>query len=238
VFTLSEQRRAIKYMLDERAPADAFAAYYALHHDPARTVLFLHHSPTQQLDGFLVRAQTGLDLFRPVVSLRAHNEPAARELFRAGLTPQRPYYLVAPVRLASVIHHALNMSDVETLCTYRLDPARFTPDINVLVVANPAPDGTPRYEISRDGVAQAVAGINWQSPHFAEVYVHTQPAARGRGWGKSVVAALVNDLLQRGRLPVYVVNEQNTASVSLAASIGFVDTGARELAGQAVLGNG
>jgi ribosomal protein S18 acetylase RimI-like enzyme len=220
--------------LDERAPADAFSVYYALHHDPARTILFLHYTPSQHADGFLVRAQTGLDLFRPVVSLRAQTETAARDLLKAGLIPQRPYYLVAPIRLAEVVHQALNLTDAETLCTYRLDPARFTPEINVLVVANPAPDGTPRYEISRDGVAQAVAGVNWQSPNFAEVYVHTQPAARGRGWGKSVVAALVNDLLQKGRQPVYVVNEQNTASINLAISLGFVDTGARELAGQAV----
>jgi predicted GNAT family acetyltransferase len=65
--------------------------------------------------------------------------------------------------------------------------------------------------------------------------VFTESAARDRGWGKSVVSALVSELLKSGRMPLYVVNEQNTASINLATSIGFVDTGTREYAGQVVL---
>jgi len=235
VTTIADQRQILRRLLDERSPVDAFTAYYALHHDPKRTSIFLHYDERRQPDGFLVRAQTGLDLFRPVVVMRALNDGAALELFRAGLSPNRPYYLVAPMALAQAVNRHLTMSDAENLCVYQLDPARFIPQINVLVVSNPAPDGAPRFEIAANGSAQAAAGINWRSPRFAEVYVYTEPAARMRGWGKAVITALVSELLKNSVRPLYVVNEQNTASINLAASVGFVDTHAREYAGQAVL---
>jgi len=132
----------------------------------------------------------------------------------------------------------MDMTDPEGIQTLMYQwprPAGFDPEINVLVVSNPAPDGTPRFQINANDTPQAVAGVNWQSPGFAEVYVFTESAARGRGWGNSVVSALVSELLKSGRMPLYVVNEQNTASINLATSIGFVDTGAREYAGQVVL---
>lgn len=232
--SIAEQRADVRPLLNEFSAADAFTAYYALHHDPRRTTLFLHRHSTAKLDGFLVRAQTGLDLFRPVVALRAASEQAAADLLCAGLVPGRPYYLVAPLTLGAVINRTIVMSDAEVLCVYQLDPARFDPQINVLVVSGRAPDGSPRFEIHAHGKPHAVAGVNWQSPRFAEVYVFTEPAARGKGWGKAVVSALAGELLKAGRTPLYVVNEQNSVSINLAASVGFVDTGAREYAGQAV----
>ena len=75
---------------------------------------------------------------------------------------------------------------------------------------------------------------NWQSPRFAELYVYTDPAVRGRGWGKSVVHALVGMILKTGRTPLYVVSENNEYSIRLAAAVGFVDTGHREYVGQAL----
>ena len=233
--TLEEQRVAIRRLLDESSVADAHTTYYALHHDPKRTSLFLHYNSQHQIDGFLVRAQTGLDLFRPVVVVRAENDSAALDLFKTGLLTNRPYYLVAPMPLRDLINHTLTVSDSETLCVYQLDLAHFEPPINILVTPHPAPDGLPRYEISANGSVQAAAGINWQSPHFAELYVYTEPTARRRGWGKAVVAALSSDLLKSGRTPLYVVNEQNTASINLATSAGFVDTGVREYTGQIAL---
>ncbi len=221
-------------MLDEHSVAEAHTAYYALHHDPKRTTIFLHQNNRQQPDGFLVRAQTGIDLFRPVVVIRAANEQVAGDLFHIGLLPKRPYYLVAPVQLRNIIQQTLAVSDTELLCVYRLDPARFEPPLNVLVVSRPAPDGSPRYEISAGNSVQASAGLNWQSPHFAEIYVYTEPAARRRGWGKAVVAALCSELLKKRCLPLYVVNEQNLASINLATAVGFVDTGVREYTGQVV----
>lgn len=232
---IASQRALIGALLDPNSPADAFTSYYALHHDPKRTTIFMHQDTRQRVDGFLVRAQTGLDLFRPVVVVRANSDQTATDLFRTGLTPNRPYYLVAPVALQDLISDSLAMTDTEVLRVYVLDPARFVPQINVLVVSNPTAEGMPRYEVTQQGTVYAAAGVNWRSPRFAEIYVYTEPVARGRGWGKSVVMALASDLLQRGLRPLYVVNENNTASISLATSVGFADTGAREFSGQAVL---
>jgi ribosomal protein S18 acetylase RimI-like enzyme len=235
VTALASQRALIGTLLDSNSPADAFTAYYALHHDPKRTAIFLHHNSHQHVDGFLVRAQTGLDLFRPVVVMRAQSPEASVELFRSGLTHHRPYYLVAPIAIQPYITGSLTVSDAEILRVFMLDVTRFEPQVNVMVVANPTADGNPRYEVSQNGIVYAAAGLNWQSPRFAEIYVYTEPAARGRGWGKAVVMALANDLLKRGLRPLYVVNEHNTASISLATSAGFIDTNAREFSGQVVL---
>jgi len=232
---LSSEQSEARRLLDDRSPADAFAAYYALHHDPNRTTLFIHRNRDGQPDGFLVRAQTGMDLFRPVVAVRAASDEAARDLFRTGLVANRPYYLVAPFSLAQAVNRTLTITDPEVLGLYRLDPAKFDPELNILVVSNPAPDGSPRFEISSNGAVHAAAGVNWRSPYFAEVYVYTEPAARGRGWGKSVTSALVAALLKSRLTPLYVVNERNTASIKLAESVGFVDTGQREYAGQVLL---
>ncbi|MDP7544523.1 MAG: hypothetical protein QGG31_02010, partial [Anaerolineales bacterium] len=81
---------------------DAIATYYALHHDPARTRLFLHHDAAGHADGFLVRAQTGMDLFTPTVIARAPSEQAAATLFQSGLIAGRPYFLLLPPELEAV----------------------------------------------------------------------------------------------------------------------------------------
>ncbi len=74
----------------------------------------------------------------------------------------------------------------------------------------------------------ASASLNWQSPYFAEIAVSTRPQYRRQGWGRSVVAALSGHLMEAGRVPLYVVSEENTASANLAESVGFTDTGVRE----------
>lgn len=233
--TLADERRQIRSLLDDRSPADAFTAYYALYHDPKRTQIFTHVKAGTRIDGFLVRAQTGLALFQPVVVLRANDEEVAGDLLRQGLIPARPYYLVAPLALGPLVNRILLASDAEVLCVYCLDPGQFTPAVNVLVVANPTPDGLPRFEISQAGAVMAAAGVNWRSPHFAEVYVYTKSEARGRGWGKAVVSAVCAELVKNKLRPLYVVHEQNSASINLATEVGFIDTGAREYAAQVTL---
>jgi predicted GNAT family acetyltransferase len=50
-----------------------------------------------------------------------------------------------------------------------------------------------------------------------------------------VVAALCGYLIDAGRTPLYVVAEDNTASIQLAESVGFSDTGTRDVMLQAAL---
>jgi len=231
-------RAALRPLLDEHSPADALAGYYAFHHPRDRTELFLRHDAARRAEGFLVRARTGLDLFRPLVTFRAFSEPVAAALFREGLPPARPVYLTVPEAFAPWANKYLSVTEAELHRLYRFNPARYQPEINILVVTSAGADGLPRCEIRSGDKVGAVAGVNWQSPNFAEVFVYTDPAARGRGWGKSVVSALVRKLLDTGRAPLYVAAESNAASLRLAETVGFDDTGVREYVGQAVLMDG
>jgi RimJ/RimL family protein N-acetyltransferase len=228
-------RPVIRPLLDDRSSADALAAYYAFYHPADHTQIFVtpQSGPAR---GFLLRARTGMDLFRPLVTGRLPDEAGARELFERGLQPGRPVYLTLPQDEARWANKYLQMSETELHRIYRFAPERLEAEINVMVVTSTGPDGLPHCEIRTTDRAGAVAGINWQSPRFAEVYVYTDPAVRGRGWGKAVVRALAALILKSGRLPLYVVAESNEYSIRLAEAVGFEDSGQREFVGQAIRG--
>ncbi len=230
-------RAVVRPLLDERSPADALASYYAFHHPANRTELFVEHEggrPGGPAAGFLVRARTGIDLFRPLVTFRARHEADARALFESGLVPGRPVYLTVPETHALWANKHLTVTDAELHRVYRFNPENYVKQFNVLIITGTGADGLPRCEIRAGDRAGAVAGINWQSPNYAEIYVYTEPAVRGRGWGKAVVRALVERVLQGGRVPLYVVAESNDYSVRLAEAVGFEDTGLREYIGHAI----
>lgn len=227
-------RASIRALLDEHSPMDALANYYTLHAAPERTHVCVHANEAGQVDGFLVRARTGMDLFRPLVTLRAPTSIAVETLIREGLVVNQPIYLTVPESLAVPVNKSLSVVDAEIHHIYRMDAARHKPLINVLLTTGDDASGGPRCEIRSNGQVGAVAGVNWQSPRFAEIYVYTDPAVRGRGWGKAVVSTLAGRLLEAGRSPLYVVAESNDYSIRLAEAVGFVDTGFREYVGHAV----
>lgn len=231
---LDPHRASLRALLNEDSVGDALASYYALHHPPDRAEVVVHPLNDRQADGFLVRARTGLDLFRPLVTFRAPSEAVAVALFQEGLQPGRPVYLTVPDSLALWANKHLVVSEAALHRVYRFNANKFEPMLNVLATMGAGPDGTPRCEIRSGGEVKAVAGVNWQSPRFAEVYVYTDPVVRGRGWGRSVVSAVAHQLVKTGRLPLYVVAEANDASIRVAEAIGFEDTGLREYVGQAI----
>jgi ribosomal protein S18 acetylase RimI-like enzyme len=233
-----EVRASLRALLDAHSPADALAVYYALHHPPDRVTLVTESGPEGRLAGFLVRARTGLDLFRPLVTLRAQSETVAAALLREGLPAAQPVYLTVPAALGPWLNKHLLISDAEIHRLYRLRADRHQPILNVLSLTSQDANGGPRCEIRPGGELGAVAGINWQSPEYAEIYVYTDPAVRGRGWGKSVVSTLAGLVLKSGRTPLYVVAESNDYSIRLAEAVGFEDTGFREYVAQAVRSEG
>lgn len=239
VIDLDAQRAAIRPLLAPSDPEDALTAYYALEHDPRRTQLTLHLTPAGQADGFVAVCQTGQDLFRPLVTVRALDDAVAGELFRRALLPERPYYLIAPLDLAGTVECCLDMPEMTVIHIYRVDAARFqrarTAGINVLVQEKPSPDGLPRWEIHSGGKVAAAAGTNWRSSCCAEIYVYTEPEFRRRGWGEAVVRAATAGLLREGLLPLYMVESANLSSILLAEAVGYTDTGRREIAGQVYL---
>jgi hypothetical protein len=225
---LTEKRRALRPLLSPHNPADALASYYALWHDPKRTKLAISRDAQGRVDGFIVTCQTGADLFRPLVTLRAPTADAVGSLLREALEPDRPYQVMVTVTLASAVREHLDASQPSLLSIYRLDPVRFQPIVNVLVQQVTGADGTPRFQIESQGQLVAIAGTNWRSGTFAEVFVYVHPSGRHRGWGKSVVSACTASLLDARLRPLYLVEQENERSVRIAEALGYVDTGLRE----------
>lgn len=228
LMSIHEQRTQIRSLLDDDSPADAPTAYYALFHPAARSALFTYQDETGRIEGFAGRFQTGIDLFRPLVTLYCRVAECAADLMKQALTPGRPYILFANLNQLPLVGGTLRIDNHRILRIYQLDLPRFRPVLNVLVQCTTAGDGTPRCEISSNG-QQAVAGVNWQSPAFAEIYVQTDAGARQRGWGQSVTSAITQAVVDSGRIPIYLTEADNEASWRLAESLGYADTGARQV---------
>lgn len=225
---LGLKREAVRPLISLSDPGDALTAYYALYHSPSLTRLHVHRDQAGTVDGFLVVCTTGADLFRPLVVLRSRSDEVLRTLLRQTLVASRPYRLVTPLRYAGVIDEQLAVSERRVGTIMTLDRTRFSPVINVLVVSSAGASGGLRFEIRSGSKVMAASGTNWESSHFAEVYVYCEPEARGRGWGKSVASACTQALLEKGVRPLYVVADEDEISMRLALSLGYRDSERRE----------
>ncbi len=226
---VAREREAIEPLLSLSDPRDALTAYYALYHPAPLTQLHVHRSESARVDGFLATCTTGVDLFRPLVVMRAETDAVLRALVREGLMRGRPYHFSLPLRYASTVEVELRLSEAHVGLVLSLDVAAFVPVLNVLVVRAQGANGALRFEIrSAEGQVMAAAGTNWRSPHFAEVYVFSQPEVRRRGYARSVASACTEALLEAGVRPLFVVAEGDEASLALAAGLGYRDSGHRE----------
>lgn len=230
--SLEEQRRSIRPLLNERNPSDALASYYAFYHSDARTRLVVHKGEADHITGYLAISRTGMDLFKPLVTLRLPpgDMNGGVELISDALPEGSGSILYAPSSYGPLLGALFDIEADKLVRLLVLDQSRFEPIINVLVTQATSPDGLPRFVIRSQkdpGQVVASAGLNWQTRYFAEISVHTSPGERRQGWGRSVVSAMVHHQLQNGRTPLYVTGEGNEASQQLAESVGFVDRGAR-----------
>jgi hypothetical protein len=230
--SLSKLRQEIRPLINERLPADAMAAYYAFYHTDARTQLIVHKSDAGQATGYVAKCGTGMDLFRPLVTMRLPpgDLDAGRQLVNRALPEGSTIILYAPYQYEPLLKAMFDFETGEQHSLLVLDSSRFEPIINVLVTQATSPNGLPRFVIrsqSDPGQVAAAAGINWQTRYFAEISVNTIASERRQGWGRSVVAAMINYLLQTDRTPLYVCSKNNQASLQLAESVGFRDTGWR-----------
>lgn len=229
-----EQRALVRQLLDSDSPADAPTAYYALHHDLQKSHLISLPGPDGRTRAFAGWFRTGLDLFRPLVTLAAATPEDAASVLAQALTTARPYIIFARKADYAFTGGSFEIQSERTLDILTLDRSRFQPVVNVLVRRSRSPERTPRAEIRSRDTIMASAGVNWQSTRFAEIYVQTEPEARQRGWGKSVAAAVIDDLLESGRHPLYLVESTNEASMALADSLGFRPVGAQQVYAEAV----
>lgn len=238
---MAQKRRALRPLLDENQPADAMAAYYAFYHDEARTRLTVFPSWAERARGYVAVSRTGIDLFRPLVTLRLPSDPEeAADLVYETFGPGASVFIHCPLAYRPILGAFFTIQSEQELYLYRLDRQNFEPLINVLVTSSSTPDGLPRFVIrptanGSDDDIGASATVNWQSPNFADISVYTNPQYRQRGWGRSVVAALSQHLLQTGRTPLYHVNVHNEASINLARRVGFVNSGADKVLLEATL---
>ena len=155
------------------------------------------------------------------------------------MLPGTAVILHAPDNYLPLLQALFQIHSQETRTLYQLEASRFRPVLNVLVTQSTSTNGLPRFVIRRTTTEQdeivATAGINWQTPYFAEISVYTAPQYRRRGWGRSVVSAMAQYLLENGRIPLYAVATTNTSSIHLAEALGFTDTGVRQILLQATL---
>lgn len=231
---LNSRRRAIRPLLNEVKPADALANYYAFYHPDRKTSLITYPPAAPVARGYIALSRTGMDLFRPVLTMRLplDDHQAAAELVGTALPEEAPVILYAPENHGPLLDAFFSVQSEERLRVLVLDHVRFQPVINILVTQEKSPNGLPRFVIrsqQSDNRVVASAGINWQTPTFAEISVFTEADQRRQGWGRSVVAALCQYILADGRTPLYTVNENNRPSLQLAESAGFVDRGIRRL---------
>src|SRR5215813_10470261 len=130
--SIREQRAHIASLLDTESAADAPTAYYALYHDPNRSALFVKDDNQGQAVGFVGRFQTGIDLFRPVLAMRCWKAEVAADLLLEACIVGRPYLLFSNLNQLALVGGSLQISNERILSIYVLDPARFSPVINVL----------------------------------------------------------------------------------------------------------
>lgn len=221
---IEAQRRLIRPMLVPTDPADAMTAYYALHHAPQRTKLFLHRGPRERVDGFVGVCQTGRDLFVPLVVLRS-SLADVDSLLREALVLGRPYELVVPEDLYDTVSRSIVTERWQLYRVYALEASAYRPVLNAMVQPGRRPF---RYEIRIQDQVVAAAGLNWHSEQMADMYVEVVAESRGRGWGKAVGSACIQDVLSARLLPLYTVADDNVVSQRLAESLGFRDSGVRE----------
>ena len=235
--SLAKSRAAIRHLLDGRNSADSRASYYAFDHPDRRTTLVTYPAETGHALGYVCLSRTGLDLFRPLVTMRLPwgDLQASSDLLYSAIPAGAAVMLTVPTLYMPLIAARFAIQSQQATDFYVLERSRHEPIINVLVSQSRGANGLPRYTIKHDGVVAASASINWQSAHFAEIGVETNPKFRRQGYAKSVVAALNQHLLQLGKTPVYVVSAENQPSIQLAQATGFVNTGYSETFLEAIL---
>jgi L-amino acid N-acyltransferase YncA len=74
-----------------------------------------------------------------------------------------------------------------------------------------------------DGEPAAFAYAPWRSERWFDVSVDVIPGARQLGLGTIVAAAMIRHERAAGREPVWGADEDNHASLRLAARLGFVE---------------
>ncbi len=167
----NEEKALFRPILNRGSIYDSMASYYLYEHPFSQIEIFGAFSGSRTPVGFLVRAQTGVDLFRPLLIPFVAQENVLNDLLLHVLTPERPVLLVLPLYQWEWIQLPVVLSNETRTEVFRLDPIAYQPVLNVLVQHQLSPSGWPRYEIRHQNLTIAAAGVNWAGERFVEVYL-------------------------------------------------------------------
>lgn len=220
-------RQSLAGLLDAESASDAAPLYFALHHPPERTRLLGYGPDPGRPTGFLAVAQTGLDLFRPLLIPFVNGPEAFQALMEAALAPGLVGMLRIPAEQLPWIDGEFEIGETEVSQVLRMDPSAYEPILNVLVSESRSPDGAARYEARGADGTHAAAGMNWYGNPFAEIYLDADERSRSRKMSLSVLSAMVGRLLGERRIPLYLIRELDVAARTEALTLGFRPTGRR-----------
>ena len=222
---IQKQRQEIRPIFAGYRAPEARDAYYALLHPTEKTTLVM---PENETSSYICLARTGIDLFRPLVTMRLPIDDIDKvKLIYRAIPVDMPIILSVPPSEMPLVRALFTIESEEEVAVLQLSPENHQPLINIFVTYELTPNQTPSYVIRKEGGIATSATINWQSAEFAEISVYTHPTYRSRGMGKSVVSALAGDLLARHLTPLYMVSADNLPSLQLAQQVGFTDTDSR-----------
>ena len=223
----AEDRALLEPLLNQRAASDAIITYYALKHPARKIQLFAALGSGGKPSSFLLMAQTGMDLFRPLALPFVASADVLNQLMDISIAPNRPFILQMPLEQKDWLDSSFELSNIRSTELLRLDPGVFEPIINVLVLEVDTPNEFSRFEIRSSSGAFAAAGVNWISDEFAEVYVDFDKEAIERKFAVSVLSAMSNKLLERKHIPLFLREDTSAVAYQSLESIGFRSTGHR-----------
>ena len=229
-----EERALLEPLLNQRAASDAIVTYYALKHPARKIKLYASLGSGGKPNGFLVMAQTGMDLFRPLALPFGGSAEILNQLLNIALAPDRPVVLQIPVEQKDWLDPSFVMSEARRAELLRLNPVEYSPVINVLVLEVDTPNEFSRFEIRSKSGAFAAAGVNWKGDEFAETYLDYDEEAVERGFPISVLSAMSNKLLEQKRIPLFLYDDSSSIEFQLFETIGFRSTGHRVITAQII----
>ncbi len=80
-------------------------------------------------------------------------------------------------------------------------------------------DSKRQFIIEKENRIAAFSFITEIYEDLCNIYVYTDPNSRKKGYGREVVKSSINWCLDKGLIPIYLVEEDNSGSIKLAESL-------------------
>ena len=146
---LAVTRRAIAHLLDASKAADARASYYAFDHPENRTTIVQHPFSSGHALGYVCLSRTGLDLFRPLLTMRLPwgDMDTSSDLLRSALPAGAAVLMSVPALYMPLTGARFEIQQQSEMAFYALDRGRHEPIVNVLTTRSAGANGLPRFAI-------------------------------------------------------------------------------------------